>query len=784
MLADNSLLIISLLKEFRELGAEVSSLRADLNAQLASQSPSTRLRNDDSRDEGLSEQRPWEQIQHKLNDVDEVIKRLDLIVSNIASEQQTGNVPLVVEVESRNQSASTSETPGSQPTTSSPKTHDSNTSQTNSNLDAQYRSPHLLPFIEPPSRDFASSVSGAYDSSSQQDTPMSDTPISIPPECPTPHCFSQTTISAEDIRDGLVLRLAELEMKNAPQKMSTPVIDISLAEMQNHIDIDDDNWQYTSIEYKHGPRGKGYAKVHASSDKPVLDWSTFTASVKRPTLEEARNFFENTVVSPPCTSVPYVTGHVTLPSIQPLDPGLRITSKSALRDLHDEYHHIGWNLSAQRIHCEDMTYREGTIYRGLRSYNEVYAGPGFKLWLVIASHHISKFEEFFERNFICGTCNQRYGHESILFAPSRLEEEGIDYQIEIIGRGEAFRTLPGQPHQVINYGACAARSINYLHDDEEFTPQKAPYCCKCGVSGEYASALVPPPPGPVESERKSRTTSKRHYTQQSQAPKATRACTEILRRLYDDIAKAQKADPLCNIPHIDRSHPSTTQVDVFLRAASIRSKVAINQLSALTYELLHKRQFEANDDAYESANTIDRQMLYLKEKVGQSILASYLVRHAQICLAQVVDEHKKNHMRKSANPADLHRRAKQLGIDNINYHLQEGRNWILVCGPYEGLQPLIPLGSKILGNPLVGSKDGFGVTNKTWHALRNGHLETFHELMDDAFTQALLIAGNIFLGMLNRSVQPVTNWEKVLSDMNNASDLKVCLNLYASIEST
>lgn len=806
MLADHSLLIQSLLKELKELGAEVSSIRADLDAQIVSQSPSTRSMSYNGSSEENHENQPWTQIQSKLDGVDKFIKRLGHIVSGIASNTQI-DPPLRLEVEPAKAGASSTPRCQSQdaPTDLDPQltpdtrylpplsfdfneqdehttTSHRPTLQRQRNTNVVDKAQPSNPVSPPDSEGWASgSPAESDDSTHIQDPRMPDTPGSTPPCCPTPRSPSEATISAEDIMTGLVSKLAEFQTKDAPQKMTVPLNDISLAEMQQHIDMHDSGWQYTSIKYKRGPKGKGFLKAHSSSERLVLDWSDFSTRVRRPTFDEAIKIFEDIVASPPSSNVPYITGHVKFPSLKPLDPGSRITNDQALQDLHSEYHHISFNLSAQRMHCEDRTYREGSVYHGFRSYNEVYAGPGFKLWLVVANHHISKFEDFFKKNFSCGTCNQRYGHESVLFAPSRLEKEGIDFSIEIIGRGEAFRTLPGQPHQVINYGACAARSVNYLHDDEEFSPEKASCCCKCGMSETYGNSLVPPPPELVEPVRKP-LPSKRQHPHLTQSPKATRACTEVLKRLQNDIDRAKTADPHCNIPCFDKAYLSLTQVDVLLRAASIRSKVAINQLSSLTHELLHKRQFETHDDN-QGEVTIDRQILYLKEKVGQSILASYLVRHAQLCLARVVDRQTKSQNRKAASPGDLDLRARQLGINNINYHLQEGRNWIIVCGPYEGLHPLIPLGSKILGNKLVSSKDGFGVTNKSWHALRNDHLAAFHSLMEDPFTHKLHIAGKLFLDMLNRLIQPVTNWEQILNSVINSEVLEESIDLYTTIKS-
>ncbi|KAL6913375.1 hypothetical protein FSST1_011135 [Fusarium sambucinum] len=295
-----------------------------------------------------------------------------------------------------------------------------------------------------------------------------------------------------DLNKRLISKLAYMDRCRAPQKMTVLKFDVDFAEIQSHVRIDND-WQYTSIRYKSGPKGKGYAMAYISNDKPKpeLDLPVLTAAVKRPSAAKAEEVFEDTINNPPAGNIPYFTGHAKLIPISQLDPGERITGDPTLTDLHCQYNHIGAHLSANRIHCEDMTYSVGRKHYGFRSFNEVYAGTGFKLWLLIKPHHITKFNDFFAKTFKCGTCNQKVGHKSVLIAPSRLKNEGIEYTIEVIGRGEAFRTLPGQPHQVINFGACAARSINYLHDDDIFEPENVDYCCECGIAG---ATLVPPPP--------------------------------------------------------------------------------------------------------------------------------------------------------------------------------------------------------------------------------------------------------------------------------------------------
>lgn len=801
MLADYSLFYL----HFDKLATEVSHIRADINAYFSLQSARTQF-NSQADESGVPRERlTWNQLEERLTSV---IQKLESMANNIADspnssppcierqpdsqmpqqevqmenaeEQRNVQPEEAIRLSAASQDNATELTPLLANSASEKQTESQVRSAVRdiSDGDVQPAQPSSIPG---PGQDGAgvsdrpSPIAPEVTNFSRGSTGSKSTPSPIPPTD-----ASSPILSVEDMGERLVSKLADLDRCHAPQKMKVPILNVDLAEMKNHICMDDEGWQYTSIKYQAGPKGKGYAMAYISTDepKPELDWSAFRATIRRPTVAESKEIFENTVKNPPAGDIPYFNGHAEFPSVKPLDPGKRIKNIPTIKDLHSQYDHISTGPSANRIHCENMTYRVGSTHYGFRSFNEVYAGPGFKVWLVISPHHITKFNDFFTETFKCGTCGQRVGHKSVLIAPSRLDKEEIDYTIEVIGRGEAFRTLPGQQHQIINYGACVARSINYLHEDDMFEPENVTYCCQCGLvqyCEQSGATLVKPPRTSLEPPKPV----KRHRSHSLHKPATTRACTETAKRIRECINKTQTVDPLCNIPDFGKSN---TAVDILLMAMSIRSKVAMDQLCTLTRELLLQRQSGTGDMAGDmdanNEDIIDKHVRFLQRALSESALAKYSVRRAQVCLAREVDRKKGEDGRSRASSTDVHGCAKRLGMRNVDYHLQEGRKWISVCGHYNGLLPFILLGSKVSGAEVVTC---FGVSTKRWDALRGDRLQAFHQLFCDPFSKRLIEAGKLFQDFLDKRAQPTVEWEKILNEVECAPDLVSSLTSYMQL---
>ncbi|CAM1503455.1 Fc.00g082310.m01.CDS01 [Cosmosporella sp. VM-42] len=576
---------------------------------------------------------------------------------------------------------------------------------------------------------------------------------------------SMVKLSPADMGD----LLAALARNNDANTFLVPSVDMDLRKLRDNVNVDD--LQSTTIGYKRGLKGKGYARVFSWKDEPDdrsdFDWSAFTKEIKRPTIEEARNIFENTIQNPPTDNIPYFIGHA--PALdqyfdKPLNPGPAILGNPDLKDLHTQYHHISTSRSANRFHCEDMTSRDAIsgLYHGFRSYNEVYFGPGYKLWLTIAIHHTAKFIDFIKENWACNECNQGIGHQSLLIAPSRLEKEGIEYRIDVIGCSEARETKPGELHAILNHGPSAARSMNYSLPGDKVETETLRYCEDCGLGPAYDkySAKLVEPPQPVVSNRAPLVSGPPHKP--SSLTVETRARTERKKELADEEDKAREADPLCNIPAVDRSDPPPLQVKVLMRAASIRSKVAMNQVVALTREFASR-----GSDVPEPQDSIEQRILDLKRRADKSDLAKFQLRYAQVCLAREVEKEKHD---KGLSRISHKARAERFEMTDatINYHLQEGRKWIGICDPHEGLLPFILLNSKT---------NGFKITSKQWCDLKDDLLREFHILLDDSLTEGLNAAGKVFLGILDGS-EKVAEWEPSLSNAAQAEDLTSALESY------
>ncbi|KAH7123426.1 JmjC domain-containing protein, partial [Dactylonectria estremocensis] len=118
--------------------------------------------------------------------------------------------------------------------------------------------------------------------------------------------------------------------------------------------------------------------------------------------------------------------------------------------INSEFYHIGSRYSSTAFHCEDTN---------LQSCN--VTDYGWKVWLIVKTHHTAKFEEFVGDTWGGCKCQQFIRHLNLLIAPSRLRKEGIEFDIRCTGRGEMIITEAYQYHYTMNYSESVARSINF-----------------------------------------------------------------------------------------------------------------------------------------------------------------------------------------------------------------------------------------------------------------------------------------------------------------------------------
>ncbi|KPM46432.1 hypothetical protein AK830_g15 [Neonectria ditissima] len=531
-----------------------------------------------------------------------------------------------------------------------------------------------------PNPDDGSESASSSETPTQQDASVSvsSTTISTSP--------ANTTLSAADMGDRLVPALEKLAERNKTVKtFSVPRVNITLSQLQASINTDDEAWQYTSIAYKPGCKEDGYARVCISERRSEFDWSVFNRKVNRPSVEEAKAVFE--------------------------------------------------------IHCEDLT-AVGTIglalmYYGFWSYNEVYFGPGYKLWLLIAMHYTAKFYDL---------------ADCLLIAPSKLEQEGIDFRIEIVGRGEAIATEPGELHAIINYGAYAARSMNYLLAGDRLVADNLTYCSECGLASvyeKYGATLVGPPKPwssrqmptvsknprkrkaieetPVDnpkmtSETMPKTASKTTTSMTAMTTRTSIALTRQLNKLEEQI---RELDPRCKIPHISRHNATRIQLDVLTMAASIRSSTAIEKFINLVYEWRRRNVYVVISE--DTGDVLQQYATRLKAVSGKSILSKFELRYAQSCIAREVDDRAREHgqLRRSKSSDEALAHRLEMDGPELKGHLEYGRRWNAVCGSFDGLLPFILICST---NPLHARK-------KAWKGLRDERLKALHGLLKDTYTE-------------------------------------------------
>ncbi|KAG5759865.1 hypothetical protein H9Q72_012011 [Fusarium xylarioides] len=421
-----------------------------------------------------------------------------------------------------------------------------------------------------------------------QFTPSNGTRSSLPPT---------TVLTPADMK-RLVPKLAEMEREGEPQYFSVPRRNVDLAHMKQMVKTTDERWQTTSTQG---------SLPNATGQQFPKSWE----------------IFEKFASDPPREDIPYYIGNLDILPEERLDPGPEITGNPELKDLHVPYHHIGGHGSGNRIHREDFI--------TFRSYNEVYFGTGYKLWLVIEEDHIAKFDAFVKANWNYNECDMFVSHQGLLLAPSRLKEESIRYKVAAVGCGEAFYTLPGQQHAVINFGSCAAHSINYVPPGEEIDFSKATMCTDDGMY-------------PIGEKYGLQTTASLQEMAQANKRKAPQQLSQVTQRKLTQTDTAPKREleeieqGLAEIHYrpvqIDREHPSAAELNVYRQVAAMRSTMAIQQFITLVKDWKHEEAIFHINMAQDKLNQSVESVKFFERKTN---LSKFGLRLTQIKLAREAD---------------------------------------------------------------------------------------------------------------------------------------------------
>ncbi|KLU92418.1 hypothetical protein MAPG_11364 [Magnaporthiopsis poae ATCC 64411] len=185
------------------------------------------------------------------------------------------------------------------------------------------------------------------------------------------------------------------------------------------------------------------------SERPTPDWETFHYYVG-PSLADSAN--------PPQFDTLLHPGELEkLPDM----PGVNLV-----------YWHAGEPGSATGKHCEDADW--GSVNLSL---------VGVKIWVLVSPNHTKEFEDFIERRWGRGHCDDQWvRHHNLLLSPKQLREEGIDFELVVAGPGDMVVTAPRQYHQVINMTSSLAVAINIQLPGRPIFPKRTLRVCQdCGV---------------------------------------------------------------------------------------------------------------------------------------------------------------------------------------------------------------------------------------------------------------------------------------------------------------
>ncbi|KAK3345115.1 hypothetical protein B0H65DRAFT_425497, partial [Neurospora tetraspora] len=270
---------------------------------------------------------------------------------------------------------------------------------------------------------------------------------------------------------------------------------------------------------QHDRDDDGFSRLYLSHSTTMTSIN-FDFDLNPLTDDEAKQFLQNIVESPPQNTIPYYVGSFKT-SRTPLASLFTSGALSILGDLpgiNTLYMHMGERGSGTAFHCEDAQ---------LRSYNlNIF---GWKLWIMIDPNDTTKFERMLATKWALHKCDQSVRHLNIMVSPKRLLEEGIKFDIIRAGPGDLVITRPRQYHAVINQTPSLAIATNFTLPSEEAIPRGWIVCPEDGLYSLSHGNLKKLSHGSPTKKRKSNSTLLLHSKRQNfgHNTKDTNADTDI-----------------------------------------------------------------------------------------------------------------------------------------------------------------------------------------------------------------------------------------------------------------
>ncbi|KAK7408559.1 hypothetical protein QQX98_009264 [Neonectria punicea] len=614
-------------------------------------------------------------------------------------------------------------------------------------------------------------------SDTTEDTSRATTPDThlTSPDTSVPDWPVKFTLSEADMGEGLVQVLGKfMSQSDFANQVSVPLPGIDLARIREGLDVDYTHCQHMGVRFQAGRKGEGYANVSVSKKKDGFDWSEFCPGpVQEPTVEEAKEILNRFVDNPPDHPISYVIGHLkNTPLNEALNPGPAILGDPNLKDLHSEYHHVGLGGSANRFHQEDMTWEDEAdgSHHGLCSYNEVYYG--YKLWIIVKEHHISKFRNWAQTTWNCTECSQGLSHQCLLIAPATLERAGIDFRVVVSKPGKAVVTLPGQQHQIMQF-----RKVVYC-DEDDMAPVYAIHgATRIDAPTQLGSSALASKGGKKQKKSPSRKRvladavprrSKRVHRRQdndgeSVVPDTPRVTLESLQGLAD---KFGAENLLYKVPTLHADQLPTERV--FRLACAISSRLAIQQFHSMVQSWNGRgRLFEHTPlPGEDPISRIQHRALLVDKCASMDTLSKCLLRQSQFGLVKEVEAHRQGQMRTDSLFIDKVLERTGWTRPNYDYHYKRGRAWMAICGRNEGILPF--------ANHYT---DPFNISPTRCLDLGEDELSSLDSLLDHDISKALFKAGVAFQQAVEGSRSVRFGWDRHEVDWDSLDENKVMLYL-------
>ncbi|KAK3947911.1 hypothetical protein QBC32DRAFT_269937 [Pseudoneurospora amorphoporcata] len=444
---------------------------------------------------------------------------------------------------------------------------------------------------------------------------------------------------------------------------------------------------HNQFAVQHNRDDDGFSRLYLSHSKTMIPIN-FDFDLNPLTDDEAKQFLQDIVESPPQNTIPYYVGPIDTSGtpLASLFPSGALSILGDLPGINTLYMHMGERGSGTAFHCEDAQ---------LRSYNlNIF---GWKLWIMIDPNDTTKFERMLATKWALHKCDQSVRHLNIMVSPKRLLEEGIRFDIIRAGPGDLVITRPRQYHAVINQTPSLAIATNFTLLSEEAIPRGWLVCPEDGFYGLSHGNLKKLSHGPLTKKRKLNATFLLHSKRQSFGQSRTKGKTSTKSIVTTRMAVITATMPLTLLSD---TH-TNTDIESGRQLASLTiDNGAILRFISIVYawdsaDVTLKSSFASRKPTDELSAARHYDSLRRKAQ-NLSILYTVLGMSASFRLSKVMKE---NQYRHRASGSSISAVLAGRGIEDtpkarkaFTTEISEARKIMKMVEGYDGLLCFLPLG--------------------------------------------------------------------------------------------